>query len=152
MVTKDVEFAQAFFCYGLKPGNPFPLDRQWIWATYKLVNELSHEFQSWTSEEALSLGVVDGLTDLIKPLSNCPGLSEAQQINFIESIDAPDLPPNEIHILEGDRFILLRTIDARSGLAKGRRCRALELRNRTVVLQFDDGETRSLTRISMEKT
>jgi hypothetical protein len=106
----------------------------------------------WTSEEALSLGVVYALTYLIRPLSNCPGLSQAQQINSIESIEAPDLSPKEIHILEGDRFILLRNIDTRSGLAKGRRWRALELRNRTVVLQFDDDEKRSLTRIPMEKT
>jgi hypothetical protein len=28
------------------------------------------------------------------------GLSEAQQIDFIEKIDTPDQPPNDIHILE----------------------------------------------------
>jgi hypothetical protein len=30
---------------------------------------------------------------------------------------SPDLPPHEIHILEGDPFILLRNIETRSGLA-----------------------------------
>jgi hypothetical protein len=74
-----------------------------------------------------------------------------QQMDFIERIDTPDLPPNEIHVLEGDSDILLRNMDARSGTAKGRRWRAVELRNRTEVHKFDDRESRTLTRIPMEK-
>jgi hypothetical protein len=74
-----------------------------------------------------------------------------QQMDFIERIDTPDLPSNEIRILEGDLYILLRNMDTRSGLAKGGRCRAVQLRNRTVVLEFDDGETRTRTRIPMEE-
>jgi ATP-dependent exoDNAse (exonuclease V) alpha subunit len=71
---------------------------------------------------------------------------------LIEKIDAPDLPPHDILILEGDLLILLRNLDDRAGLAKGRRCRAIQMKNRTVVVQFDDDETRILTRIPMEKT
>jgi hypothetical protein len=37
----------------------------------------------------------------------------------------PDLPSNDIPFLEGDRFVLMRDIDTRSGLAKGRRRRAI---------------------------
>jgi hypothetical protein len=111
-----------------------------------------HDLQEWRSEEARSLGVVFALTELIKPLSNCLGLSEAQQNDFIEKIDTPDLPPNDIHISLGDPFILLRNIDIRSGLAKGRRCRAVQMENRTVFFQFGDNETPTLTRIHMEKS
>jgi ATP-dependent exoDNAse (exonuclease V) alpha subunit len=95
---------------------------------------------------------VSAFTELIKPVLICPGLSKSQQIDFIEKIDSPDLPPNDILILEGDPFILLCNIDTRSGLPKGRHCRALQMKNQTVVIQFDNGEIRALTRISMEKT
>jgi hypothetical protein len=101
------------------------------------VNRVSHDLQEWTSQEAQSLGVVFALTELIKPLSNCPGLSEAQQLEFIEMIDASDLPPSDRHTFEGDRFILLLNADTWPGLIKGRRCCALHMKNRTVVFQFD---------------
>jgi hypothetical protein len=42
-ITKDVEAARAFFCSGVNPCDRFPLDRQWIWATNKLVDEVNHE-------------------------------------------------------------------------------------------------------------
>jgi hypothetical protein len=93
------------------------------------------------------LGVVFALTELIKPLYNCPGLSEAQQLEFIEMIDTFDLPPDDIHTFEGDRFIFLLNNDTRPGLAKGKRCRALQMKSRTVVFQFDDDKARTLTRI-----
>jgi hypothetical protein len=51
---------------------------------------------------------MSAFTQLIKPLFNCPGLSESQQIDFIEKIDIPDLRPNEIHILEGDPYICFK--------------------------------------------
>jgi hypothetical protein len=136
---------------GLQPDDPFPLDRQWICAINKLVNQVNHDLQDWRSQKAHILGVVSAFTELIKPLSNCPGLSESQQIDFIERIDGPDLPPNDIYILEGDPFILLRNIDTRSGLARGRYCHAVQMRNRTAVPQFDDDETQVLTRIPMGK-
>jgi ATP-dependent exoDNAse (exonuclease V) alpha subunit len=97
-------------------------------------------------------GIISAFTQPIKRLSNCPGLSEAQQIDFIEKIDRPDLPPNDIPILEGDPFVLIRNIDTRPGLLKGRLCCAIQIKNRTVVFQFEDGETRALMRIPMEKT
>jgi hypothetical protein len=150
-VTKSIEDALSFFCSGLEPQDPFPLDRQWICATNKLANEVNLNLHQWRSQEALSFGVISAYTELIRPLKNCPGFAEAQQIDFIEKIDTPDLPPNQIHILEGDPFILLRNMDTRSGLAKGRRCRAVEMKNQTVVFQFDDNDTRTLTRIPMEK-
>jgi hypothetical protein len=59
---------------------------------------------------------MSAFTQLIKPLSNFSGLSEAQHIDFIEKIDTSDLPSNDIPILEGDPFVLIRNIDARSGL------------------------------------
>jgi hypothetical protein len=71
------------------------------------MNRVSHDFQECRSQEAQTFGVVFALTELIKPLSNCPGLSEAQQLEFIEVIDTSHLPPNDIHTLKGDRFFLL---------------------------------------------
>jgi hypothetical protein len=61
---------------------------------------------------------MSAFTELIKPLFNCPGLSEAQQIDVIKKIETPGLPPNNIHILEGDPFIVLRNIGTRSGFIK----------------------------------
>jgi hypothetical protein len=89
------------------------------------VNRVSDDLQEWRSQKAQLLGVVFALMELIEPLSNCPGLSEAQQLEFIKMIDTSDLPPNDIRTFEGDRFILLLNTDTRPGLAKGRRCRAL---------------------------
>jgi hypothetical protein len=40
-VTKDIGAAHDFFCDGLEPRDPFPLDHQWIYATNKLVNQPS---------------------------------------------------------------------------------------------------------------
>jgi hypothetical protein len=85
----------------------------------------------------------------VKPLYNCPGLSEAQQLEFIKMIDTSDLPPNEIHTFEGDRFILLPNTGTRPRLAKGGRCRAVQIKNRTGVCQFHDDEARTLTRIRL---
>jgi hypothetical protein len=89
------------------------------------VNRVSHDLQEWRSQEAQVLGVVFALTELIKQLSNCLGLSEAQQLELIKMIDTSGLPPNDIHTFEGDRFILLRNNVTRPGLAKGNLCRAL---------------------------
>jgi hypothetical protein len=120
LVTKDICAAHDFFCDGLEPHDPFHLDRQWICAPNKLANQINHHLQQWRTH---SFDIISAFTELIKPLSNCPGLSEAQQINFIGKIDTSDLPPKDIHILKGDPFILIRNIDTRSGLVKGRRCR-----------------------------
>jgi hypothetical protein len=151
-VTKEINATHDFFCAGLEPHSPFLLDRQWICATNELVNQINHHLQQWRTQEARSFSIISAFTQLIKPLSNCPGLSEAQQIDFTEKIDTPDLPSNDIPIVEGDPFVLARNINTRSGLVKGRRCHAIQIKNRTVVFQFEDGETRALTRIPMEKT
>jgi hypothetical protein len=152
LVTKEISAAHDFLCDGLEQPDPFPLDRQWICATNKLANQVNHHLQQWRTQEARSFGIISAFTQFIKPLSHCPGLSEAQQIDFIEKIDTPDLPSNDIPILKGDPFVLSRNIDTQSGLVKGRRCRVIQVKNRTVVFQFEDGETRALRRIPMEKT
>jgi hypothetical protein len=120
-VTKEISAFHDFFCGGLEPHNPFPLDCQWICATNKLGNQINHHLQQWRTQEARSFGIISAFTQLIKPSSNCPGLSEAQQIDFIGKIDMPDLSSNDISILEGDPFVLIINTDTRSGLAKGRR-------------------------------
>jgi hypothetical protein len=47
------------------------------------------------------LGAVSAFTEPIKYLANCSGLSEPLQLDFIERIHIPDLPPNEIQIFDG---------------------------------------------------
>jgi hypothetical protein len=81
-VTKEISAAQDFSCDGLEPHDPFPFDRRWICAAEKLVNQIDHFLQQWRTKEARSFGIISAFTQLIKPLSNCPGLSEAQQIDF----------------------------------------------------------------------
>jgi hypothetical protein len=94
---------------------------------------------------------VSVFTELVKPLLNCPGLSKAQQIDIIKKIETPDLPLNNIHILEGDPFTLLRNIGTWSGFIKGRRGHAIQMKNQTMVFQFRNGGTMALTKTPMEK-
>jgi hypothetical protein len=128
-ITKEISAAHDFFCDELEPRDPFPLDRRWICASNKLVNQINHHLQQWRTEEARSFGIISAFPQHIKPLSNCPGLSKAQQIDFIEKIDTSELPSNDISISEGDSFILIGNIDTRSGLVKGRHCRAIQIKN-----------------------
>jgi hypothetical protein len=93
------------------------------------MSQVDRDLQDWRSQEARLFGVVSAFTQLIKPLSNCPGLFEAKQLAFIEKIDAPDLSPHDILILERDPFISPRNLDTRSGLAKGRRHRVIRMKN-----------------------
>jgi hypothetical protein len=86
--------------------------------------------QEWKSQEAQSLGVVFALTELIKPLSNCPGLSEAHQLEFMEMIKTSDLPPKEIHSFEVDPFILLLNADTWVGKKQTLSCPTNEKSNR----------------------
>jgi hypothetical protein len=44
--------------------------------------------------------IVSAFTELVKPLFNCPGLPEPQQIDVIKKIEKLDLPLNDMHILE----------------------------------------------------
>jgi hypothetical protein len=86
---------------------------------------MNHNLQKWRSQEAQSLDGASAFTELIKPLFTCLGLPEARQLDFIEMIDTPDMPPNDRYILEGDLFILLQDIETLSAFAKGRRCRSV---------------------------
>jgi hypothetical protein len=115
------------------------------------MNDVNDAVQKRRGQHARFLGTVYAFSELIRPLKESPSLSEARQIQFIEKIDSPDLPPNEMRIFQGDSFILLRNIDTRYGLAKDRRCRAEEHRNRVIVLALDDGTNLILTKIPMEK-
>jgi hypothetical protein len=92
------------------------------------MNQINHHLQQRRTQEAWSFGIISAFTQLIKPLSNHPRLSEAQQIDFIEKIDTADLPSNDITVLEGDPFVLIRNIDTPSGLGKGRRCCAIQIK------------------------
>jgi hypothetical protein len=53
-------------------------------------------------------------------------------------LESPDLPASELEILEGDIWLLLRNVNTREGLAKGRGCVAKEMGDRTIVGDFDD--------------
>jgi hypothetical protein len=90
--------------------------QSWIWAV------------CWRSQEAQSFGIVSAFTELVKPLFNCPELSEAQQIDVIKKIETPDLRRNDLHILEGDPLTLFKNIGTRSEFTKGRRCDAIQMR------------------------
>jgi hypothetical protein len=42
------------------------------------VNQISHHLQQWRVQEARSFSIISAFTQLLKLLSNCPELSEAQ--------------------------------------------------------------------------
>jgi hypothetical protein len=107
---------------------------------------------SWRNQAVQSFGIVSAFTELVKSLVNCLGLSEAQQIDVINNLETPDLPPNDIHVLEGEPFILFRNIGIRPGFIKRRCYRAIQMKNRIVVFQFKNSEIMALTKIPMEKT
>jgi hypothetical protein len=46
-VTKEISATHGFFCDGLEPHDPFPLDRYCVCATNKLVNQINHYLQQW---------------------------------------------------------------------------------------------------------
>jgi hypothetical protein len=72
---------------------------------------------------------VSAFKELIKPLSNYPGFAEARQLDLIDTLD---LPPNVIHLLEVDPFILLRNIVALSGPGQTLSCTIECLVNREI--------------------
>jgi hypothetical protein len=65
-VTREICAAHDLFCDGLEPQDPFPLDRQWIYATNKLVNQINHHLQQWRIQDGRSFGTVSAFTQLIK--------------------------------------------------------------------------------------
>jgi hypothetical protein len=75
-------------------------------------------------------------------------------MDYIEDLDLLDLPPSQLELLEGDALMLLRNINTRAGLAKGKRCRAREIGLITIVVKFenDQEDTCTFGRVRMEKT
>jgi hypothetical protein len=149
-VTIEYEVTRRFFCNGIGSGEVFPLDRQWMCATNRLAGEVNKSVQDWRATEARFLGEISAVTDLVTPLVESPGLSICQQRDFIEKLDLPDLPPHHLRLFEGDCLVLMRNRDTSLGLAKGRRCTAKEVRNRTLVV-CSDGREITLTRMPMGK-
>jgi hypothetical protein len=74
-----------------------------------------------------------------------------QQMDYIEDVDLPDLPPSQLELLEGDALMLLRNINTRAGLAKGKRCRTRDMGMMTVVVRFENEEECTFGRVRMEK-
>jgi hypothetical protein len=152
-VTQSLDTALSFFRDDVDPRDLFPLDRQWICATNKLAKEINILLQQWRQDGgARVLGTILAASEILTPLPNSPGLALPIQIDFVERLDMPDLPPSELLIVEGDPLLLLRNINTPAGLAKGRRCTPLNIGNRTVLILFDNGCTQTLARIHLEKT
>jgi hypothetical protein len=84
IVTNEVEIAQSFFCFSLQRHDPFLLDRPWICAPNKLLNQANGDLQEWRSQGAQLLGVISVLTERVKRLPNCLGFPESPQLDFIE--------------------------------------------------------------------
>jgi hypothetical protein len=150
-LTQSIDEALHFLCEGIMPENHFPLDRLWIAPTNRLAKEINERIQAWRSASARNLGTLRSLTRLINPFRSNPGLDEGHQIDFIETIETPDLPPHVLHFYEGDACTLLRNISTVSGLVKGRRCWVIDANERIVVIQFENGEQLTLSRIPIEK-
>jgi ATP-dependent exoDNAse (exonuclease V) alpha subunit len=92
-------------------------------------------------------------SELITPFQNCPGLARAHQIDFVHSLNTPDLPPSVLKILLGDPLLLMRNVDTQAGLAKGRRGTAVRLGRRNLVVQFDStGDLVNFGRMPLEKS
>jgi hypothetical protein len=70
------------------------------------------------------------------PFPNCPGLAGQLQIDYVEQLECPDLPPTELEVFGGDVLLLLRNVNTRGGLAKGRRCLARGMGHLTFVVLF----------------
>jgi hypothetical protein len=100
-VTRAVALAKPVFCFGLPPVLFLPLRRQCISASNNLMNQVNCNWQEWRCQETRLLGIAPACTKLIKSLSRCPKLSEFQQIDFINRIDTPHMPPNDV------RFVLI---------------------------------------------
>jgi hypothetical protein len=149
-VTDKVNDATEFFRKDIQPNQDFPLDRLWICATNDLARQVNNDLQNWRSTGAERLGSVKATTTLVTEL-NCPGFATSHQIDMIEKLDLPDLPPQTLLIYKGDPMFLLRNIDIRLGLAKGRRCTAKHVGEQTVVVQFDDGVIITLPRMALNK-
>jgi hypothetical protein len=94
--------ALFFFCFGL-PIALLPLDYQWVYASNKLLHQVSCNWEEWRSQETHLVEIVSACITLTKSWSNCPWLFKFQQINFIETIDTPDIPQKDIPPVFFDR-------------------------------------------------
>jgi hypothetical protein len=151
-VTEDPRYALDFFLHGIAARGAFLLDCQWIAATNKLANEVNAEVQAWRKAGgAPSLGVCRARTELITPFPNCPRLAEQLQIDYVERLECPDLPPTTFEVLEGDVLLLLWNVNTREGLAKGRRCIARKMGNRALVVAFGPETEYTFGAIRMDK-
>jgi hypothetical protein len=86
------------------------------------------------------LGMSRALTQLVNPTTSNPGLDEGHQIDFIESFESPDLPPQILHFYKGDPCTLLKNISRISDWVKRRRCWVIDAKERIAVIQFHSGE------------
>jgi hypothetical protein len=100
-VTRDLDEAERFCCEGVEPAQAFPPDRQWIWTINRFVADVNTRLQEWRKNGGTFLGHLHAVTDLITPLSETPGLSLCQQIDFIERFATPDLPLQHLRVCEG---------------------------------------------------
>jgi hypothetical protein len=138
-------------CPDLRQQDPFLLDRLWIAPTNQLAGEINQRLQQWRAASARDLGILKALTQLITPIKSNPRLDEGHQIDFIEGIETPDLPPHILRFYEGDPCTLLRNISTLSGLVKGRRCSMSDARERVTVIRFESGQKLTRSRVPMEK-
>jgi hypothetical protein len=151
-VTNDVNRAMAFISFGLNPAQRFPLDRQWIAPVNRLASEINATLQDWRRDGgAPFLGMAVARSELPVPFPNCPGLSAAHQLDFIHRLESPDLPSSELKLFQGDPLLLFRNVNTPAGLAKGRRCNAVNMHGSAVQVEFDDGQAATFGRIPMEK-
>jgi hypothetical protein len=72
-VTSHIPEALSFFCEGLSPMDPFPMDRQWISPANNLVKDINQRIQHWRSRQAVNLGVLACKTLSPKTLAKLPG-------------------------------------------------------------------------------
>jgi hypothetical protein len=95
--------------------------------------------------------MIQSTNDLITLAKTRPGLSEYNQIDFIQRLELPDLPPHILNLHQGDPCFLSRNISTASALVKGLRCCGVEVKDRLVVVKLDTKQELTLARIPMEK-
>jgi hypothetical protein len=116
------------------------------------VNEVNWRLQKWRKQSAPQLGMSYGFTEIEKGLANRQNVNVQYQIDFIEQIETPQAQLHKFLLLFGDPLMLMRNMDARAELTKGRHCHAIARNNQLAVIQFDDSTTKCVTRIPMEET
>ena len=149
-ITRDLEEAKNFYLNGVDLSSDFPTDYLWIAATNKLVNEMNEYFQDVRSNHCSFLGEVQASTKLEIPLNKEKFFNKNLQIDYIQKMDFPDLPPHKLRIYSGDPFILTRNIDISSQLAKSKKCHAKSLEQDILKISLDEKDV-YLIRMDLEK-